>query len=1282
MALSDKFADAANKLGSLGKPKSANMYKSGHFEYKVKDHTFRDIYARGNVDDSGSKWFIYVMPWVAVGLIQFFALIVIPSLITAVNPAVQGNFFKVILALYLLPLGGWFRSILAIGISAAAYSGMSVFAKRYWESQNADSDKSILDSDEYQDDARIQQPEELSENFDIFPDVGAHSKHLAVTAILGHVPLNNNGLNKVKMPLRADGKTDLDEDGEPINKNVLLYDEDDDLVEVTRSMIDENFGEKLWDSSGIPRPRGRNAAYIRHVLRRRYSPNKLNYNPMKKFGKANVDTVAEWINQDWYMPQFEVQRPAGMYIVDTEPNNTMVLAMTRAGKGQTVIEPTIDCWLRSDNKCNIVCNDPKGELYLKFYYVARKRGYRVVSFNLMEPSRTDIYNPLGYAVEAARKGDNQHVEEYVKTIGDVFFPPDKSDDPMWPNAANAAFQRSALGLIDYYMEEDREIREKAQRGKWSVTQLDRALDESWGHVTLYNVYQMMTQLASKKSKEATFIHIDKDDPSDEKDYLTLFFDATAKLPTNALRTSVQNQDNSLRAMAGSDKTIASVYGISLTAIKFFADAKISRLTSGRPSQNFDIVGMSFPRRFEVKLDSKFTLDEGLRTQGYKWSVYADPAFEHQLGKKGKHNEFVYQNNVSPDGWINYVTKAIFPQETVYLKLEIFEQSTGLPIKTWYFKFKKGYQVSLDGRSYVIDHVSQERVVKDGHLVEIQRKQVNGKWTAVPHQSVLHRKRVSLLEGAGSKKGTTGKVENYDALVFEQIQVHYSEEPVMVDFITPPHLKSYARIILILINQMFNMQVDASYLTLPSQKPYYPTKYMLDEVGNLSSDGSGIPDLQTKESIGLAQGQYFTLILQTLSQLRDIYGDKIDSILQGNSGNILYIKSTDDDMLSKLEALSGKMHRIEHDSQTISHDNYKVINTTDGKVSNNRTVKEVPVISKNDMLQIPKGNLIVFGKGNPVWNRNQCAMPYSFMLLGDAGNPLKDFDDPKEYTLRTVPTTANTMDFDILNNQPNFIEMVSKRASQARLTETKMDLYKQHHQINGHALTDDDLTRIDPEALSKEIMRSINEQIAFNESAEQNNPDDQSGLNPETDFKTPSEIAQGLNKTAEDNPEVRQAQAEQDAKANASDKALYAHHQISRHDLLFDVKEDVKNCLGNAYVKLLDEFKSSGDYDVDDQQNLIVGGQVMIKNVSGELHEAKDSFGENDDVDDDDDDLESGGLANLMDTEEVKDANTIDDDGFKVEVTDNWLKYLAALPSWDGILNGDYDDTVAELYKNY
>lgn len=958
-----------------------------------------------------------------------------------------------------------------------------------------------------------------------------------------------------------------------------------------------------------------------------------------------------------------------------------------AGKGQSVINPTIDVWLRSDEQSNIVCNDPKGELYLSFYYVARKRGYRVVAFNLMEPSRTNIYNPLGYAVEAARKGDNRHVEEYVKTIGDVFFPPDKSEDPMWPNAANAAFQRSALGLIDYYMEEDREIRDKAQASGWSASQLNRALDISWGHVTLYNVYQMMTQLAAKKSKDASLIHLDKDDPSDEKDFLTLFFDATAKLPNNALRTSVKNQDNSLRAMAQSEKTIASVYGISLTSIKFFADDNISHLTSGRPSQNFDIMGMSFPRRFEVKLDTKYTKDEALRTQGYKWSAYDDADFEKSLGK-----QFEYQNNITADGWISYVTKGLFPHETSYLKLEVFEQATGLPVHTWYFRFKKNYQVTLDGRSFVVDPVSEERVVQDGYLTQIQRvRQKDGLYKTVFAPISLPRTRVNLREN--DKDTKVGDVIKYQVPLFEQIQVHYVEEPTMVFFITPPHLKSFARIILILINQMFNMQVDESYLTLPSQKPYYKTKYMLDEVGNLSSNGSGIPDLQTKASIGLAQGQQFTLILQTLAQLEDVYGKNINNILQGNVGNILYIKSTDDSMLQILEQLSGKMYRIEHDSQTISNDMYKVINRTDGKLSQNRTVKEVPVITKNNMLQVTRGDLMVFGKsgGNPIWDTNQCAMPYAFQLLDS--NPLEDFSDPKSYTLRTVPTTANTMDFDMLNNIPNFIHMVSKRVQQAKLVEHKTELFKQTHFIHSRQLDDDDLSKMDVEELSKEIMRAVNEQLAFdnnlkvstNHINENVSDDDLMGSDDPADSVTvsgDSAITEGLINSAEENTEFIKEAANAQKIQDQRDEAQYAEGTVSKHELLYERTNELREILGAAYVQEIDAFKADSRFTVDDDNNLYMGQTLMIKNAVDDLKTATEHFGAINDGSNSDDDS-SHDLSGLL-AGGTEDDSSVLAPGMNVEIQPAWFDFLAGLPDWGSLANGNYDKAVANAYhqKDY
>lgn len=54
----------------------------------------------------------------------------------------------------------------------------------------------------------------------------------------------------------------------------------------------------------------------------------------------------------------------------------------------------------------------------------------------------------------------------------------------------------------------------------------------------------------------------------------------------------------------------------------------------------------------------------------------------------------------------------------------------------------------------------------------------------------------------------------------------------------------------------------SVLTKSNQKPLYKTRFMLDELGNLQSEGHGISGFETMLSIGLGQEQQFTLILQT------------------------------------------------------------------------------------------------------------------------------------------------------------------------------------------------------------------------------------------------------------------------------------------------------------------------------------------------------------------------------------------------------------------------------------
>lgn len=57
-----------------------------------------------------------------------------------------------------------------------------------------------------------------------------------------------------------------------------------------------------------------------------------------------------------------------------------------------MIEPTIDMWTREHRGNNMVINDPKGELLVKFYARGAYRGYQIVQFNLINAMKTDIYN--------------------------------------------------------------------------------------------------------------------------------------------------------------------------------------------------------------------------------------------------------------------------------------------------------------------------------------------------------------------------------------------------------------------------------------------------------------------------------------------------------------------------------------------------------------------------------------------------------------------------------------------------------------------------------------------------------------------------------------------------------------------------------------------------------------------------------------------------------------------------------------------------------------------------
>lgn len=502
-------------------------------------------------------------------------------------------------------------------------------------------------------------------------------------------------------------------------------------------------------------------------------------------------------------------------------------------------------WTREKRPNNMVINDPKGELLVKNYVRATVRGFQVVQFNLINAMKTDIYNPLALAADAAREGDNTKCAMYVENIAEVFFPVDGADDPVWPNAANNAFKRAAYGLIDFYLEEEKAMRRMAERTNTDLKVLEQRIDEMWGKVTLYNCYQLFVQLSSKKMKNpaaeftkqaqaGAFADLPDDEyekelekvkikselweNKPEADLLTLYFAATDMLPKNSMRTLVGNANNALKAIGGAEKMMASVYGIAITAMSFFADPTISTLTSGTLNQNVDLGSLSFPRRMGVRFNSDYITKYHFVGQQAVWDAFEDENFQKPLGKLFHHDDMI-----SREGWARYYFDGKFENEIAYVRLEIRNPTTEHLIRTFYFKFRKTYQTSLDGRVYMKDPVLEEKIVKNGILVELRKfRKKDGTIVFREGKTTFEQEKILDIQNKGEKTKC-----NTNAII--STMARYAEKPKAVFLVTPPHLMKYAKLILILIKQLVDMNFDKSYMTKSNQKPLYKTRYMLDNV---------------------------------------------------------------------------------------------------------------------------------------------------------------------------------------------------------------------------------------------------------------------------------------------------------------------------------------------------------------------------------------------------------------------------------------------------------------------
>lgn len=407
---------------------------------------------------------------------------------------------------------------------------------------------------------------------------------------------------------------------------------------------------------------------------------------------------------------------------------------------------------------------------------------------------------------------------------------------------------------------------------------------------------------------------------------------------------------------------------------------------------------------------------------------------------------------------------------------------------------------------------------------------------------------------------------------------------------------------------------------------------------------------------LGQEQQFTLILQTLQQLRDVYGDSVDKIVQGNTSNIIFLKSTDDSMLDTLQKMSGTTHRAYKDSKTVTKDMEKIMLQNEGKVSYTMSVKEVPVISYNDMAFIPERNSIVFRAGDsPMWNRNETIFPMSWKLFSDT-----IVQPGKDYTLQTIPTLSSAMDFDVRLNQPDFYKMVEKRKLQARYAQQAMDAYKQ-----AYGYTDYQISQLDQDVYSDEVMEIINQIILEAEAekmgvVEEDLPDD---FDPMNDFNADMSMYQ-------DNLEQLIATQDAESTYGAMREKKFAGGNIAPSDLV----DEGGNVSHNLDRLILAAAKECRAFLLRDTAHFSDRSDGNLWSADGVLYIRKQSESEslrdiNKAAKDKDSSVYAEGNVSEKDIEAIG--------AFVVE--DAFIRFLAKCDKWD-FAGGRFETIMTDLYE--
>lgn len=145
-----------------------------------------------------------------------------------------------------------------------------------------------------------------------------------------------------------------------------------------------------------------------------------------------------------------ISRMEDKLYIDKSPVNNLIIGITRSGKGEMFVFPTIDVYSRAKKKASLVINDPKVELYKSSKPTLEARGYDVYLLNFDDPLHSMGFNPLDMIVRLAVEGDYENAELLAQAFSFSIFNPDEptNTDRFWNDASSSLLSALILAHLE------------------------------------------------------------------------------------------------------------------------------------------------------------------------------------------------------------------------------------------------------------------------------------------------------------------------------------------------------------------------------------------------------------------------------------------------------------------------------------------------------------------------------------------------------------------------------------------------------------------------------------------------------------------------------------------------------------------------------------------------------------------------------------------------------------------------------------------------------------------